>query len=329
MQRSAGIVGVGSYLPEKVLNNLDLEKMVDTSDEWIKTRTGMWERHIIGDDEASSDMSFNAAQAALEMSGLDPLALDAVIVATVTPDYAFPATACLVQDRLGARNAGGFDLSAGCAGFASALSVADAYIRTGILTNVMVVGVETLTRITDWTDRDTCVLFGDGAGAVVVSPVAEGEGILAHFLKADGGSGMQLYQPAGGSRNPATHETVDKRMHYIHMSGQDVFKGAVRAMVEGAQAVIQKAGCTEEDVDLLVPHQANLRIIEAVRKRLDIPPERAFVNIGRQANTSAATLPICFEEAYRTGRLKKGDLVCTTTFGAGFAWAANLLRWCI
>jgi 3-oxoacyl-[acyl-carrier-protein] synthase-3 len=241
----------------------------------------------------------------------------------------FPSTACLVQDRLGAKNAGGFDLSAGCAGFASALSVADAYIRTGILENILVVGVEILTRITDWTDRDTCVLFGDGAGAAVVSPITEGEGILAHFLKADGSGGVHLLQPAGGSRNPATHETVEERMHYIHMSGQDVFKGAVRAMVEAAREVIEKAGYTPEDVDLLVPHQANIRIIEAVRKRLNIPPERAFVNIQRQANTSAATVPVCLEQAYREGRLQKGDLVCTTTFGAGFTWAANLLRWCI
>ncbi|MCK4594512.1 ketoacyl-ACP synthase III [bacterium] len=328
MTRCAGIVGVGAYLPEKVLNNLDLEKIVDTSDEWIRTRTGMWERHVIADDQAASDLAYNASKPALEMAGLDTLDLDAIIVATVTSDYLFPATACLLQDRLGAKNAGGFDLSAGCAGFASALSVADAYIRSGMMENLLVLGVDVLTRITDWTDRD-CVLFGDGAGAVVLTPVPEGEGILASFLKVDGGGGVHLIQPGGGSRHPASHETVEKRMHYIHMSGQDVFKGAVRGMVEAALAVLEKAGYTPDDVNLLVPHQANIRIIEAVRKRLKIPPERAFVNIERQANTSAATIPVGFEEAHRTGRLKKGDLVCTTAFGAGFAWAANLLRWCI
>lgn len=326
MQSCAGITGTGSYLPEKILNNFDLEKIVDTSDEWIKTRTGMWERHVIADDQATSDLAYNASTAALEMAGIDPLTLDTIIVATVTSDYIFPATACLLQDRLGAKNAGGFDLSAGCAGFASALSVADAYIRSGMMENILVVGVDTLTRITDWTDRD-CVLFGDGAGAVVVTPVPEGEGILANFIKVDGSGGGHLIQPGGGSRHPASHETVEKRMHCIRMSGQDVFKGAVRGMVEGALAVLEKAGYCADDVDLLVPHQANIRIIEAVRKRLKIPPERAFVNIERQANTSAATIPICLEEAHRTGRLKKGDLVCTTAFGAGFAWAANLLRW--
>ncbi len=320
---------MGAYLPEKILNNFDLEKIVDTSDEWIKTRTGMWERHIIADDEASSDMAYNASKDALEMAGMDPSALDVIIVATVTPDYRFPVTACLLQDRLGAKNTGGFDLSVGCTGFSSALSVADACIRSGIMENVLVVGVETLTRITDWTDRDTCVLFGDGAGAVVVKSVPEGEGILANFIKADGGGGMYLHQPGGGSRHPASHETVEKRMHYVHMSGQDVFKYAVRGMVEGALVVLEKADYAPEDVDLLVPHQANIRIIEAVRKRLKIPSERAFVNIERQANTSSATIPVCLEEAHRTGRLKRGDLVCITTFGAGFAWAANLLRWCI
>lgn len=325
---NAGIIGIGSYLPEKVLTNSDLEKVVDTSDEWIRTRTGMRERHIAAEDQSASDLAFIAAQSALETAGLAADQLDAVILATVCPDYLFPSTACVLQDKLGAKKAGAFDLSAGCAGFASAMSVADAYIKSGMMENILVVGVEVLSRFTNWEDRNTCVLFGDGAGAAVVSAVDE-EGLLADFIKADGSGGPFLIQPAGGSVNPATHETVDKKMHYVHMSGQDVFKSAVRAMVEGARAVLEQAGYQSEDIDLLVPHQANIRIIEAVRKRLEVPPERAFVNIERQANTSAATIPICLDEAYRSGRLNRGDLVCTTTFGAGFAWAANLLRWII
>ncbi len=325
---NAGITGIGSYLPEKVLTNHDLEKLVETSDEWIKTRTGMSERHIAADDQAASDLSLIAARRALESAGLEAAALDAIVLATVCPDYLFPSTACVLQDKLGAVNAGGFDLSAGCAGFASSLAVADGLIKSGQCEHVLVVGVEVLSRVTNWEDRGTCVLFGDGAGAAVVSAVEE-EGVLANYLRADGSGGRFLIQPAGGSANPATHETVERKMHYIHMSGGDVFKAAVRAMVEAALNVLEQAGYKPEDLDLLVPHQANIRIIEGVRKRLKVPKERAFVNIERQANTSAATIPICLDEAYRNGRLKRGDLVCTTTFGAGFAWAGNLLRWII
>lgn len=325
---NAGITGIGSYLPEKVLTNHDLEKLVETSDEWIKTRTGMSERHIAADDQAASDLSLIAARRALESAGLEAAALDAIVLATVCPDYLFPSTACVLQDKLGAVNAGGFDLSAGCAGFASSLAVADGLIKSGQCEHVLVVGVEVLSRVTNWEDRGTCVLFGDGAGAAVVSAVEE-EGVLANYLRADGSGGRFLIQPAGGSANPATHETVERKMHYIHMSGGDVFKAAVRAMVEAALNVLEQAGYEPEDIDLLVPHQANIRIIEGVRKRLKVPKERAFVNIERQANTSAATIPICLDEAYRNGRLKRGDLVCTTTFGAGFAWAGNLLRWII
>ncbi|MBD3400667.1 MAG: beta-ketoacyl-ACP synthase III [Candidatus Coatesbacteria bacterium] len=325
---NAGITGIGSYLPEKVLTNHDLEKLVETSDEWIKTRTGMSERHIAADDQAASDLSLIAARRALESAGLEAAALDAIVLATVCPDYLFPSTACVLQDKLGAVNAGGFDLSAGCAGFASSLAVADGLIKSGQCEHVLVVGVEVLSRVTNWEDRGTCVLFGDGAGAAVVSAVEE-EGVLANYLRADGSGGRFLIQPAGGSANPATHETVERKMHYIHMSGGDVFKAAVRAMVEAALNVLEQAGYKPEDLDLLVPHQANIRIIEGVRKRLKVPKERAFVNIERQANTSAATIPICLDEAYRNGRLKRGDLVCTTTFGAGFTWAGNLLRWII
>lgn len=325
---NAGITGIGSYLPEKVLTNQDLEEIVETSDEWIKTRTGMSERHIAADDQAASDLSLIAARRALESAGLEAEALDAIVLATVCPDYLFPSTACVLQDKLGAVNAGGFDLSAGCAGFASSLAVADGLIKSGQCKNVLVVGVEVLSRVTNWEDRGTCVLFGDGAGAAVVSAVEE-EGVLANYLRADGSGGRFLIQPAGGSANPATHETVERKMHYIHMSGGDVFKAAVRAMVEASLNVLDQAGYKPEDIDLLVPHQANIRIIEGVRKRLKVPKERAFVNIERQANTSAATIPICLDEAYRKGRLKRGDLVCTTTFGAGFTWAGNLLRWII
>jgi 3-oxoacyl-[acyl-carrier-protein] synthase-3 len=325
---NAGITGIGSYLPEKVLTNQDLEEIVETSDEWIKTRTGMSERHIAADDQAASDLSLIAARRALESAGLEAEALDAIVLATVCPDYLFPSTACVLQDKLGAVNAGGFDLSAGCAGFASSLAVADGLIKSGQCKNVLVVGVEVLSRVTNWEDRGTCVLFGDGAGAAVVSAVEE-EGVLANYLRADGSGGRFLIQPAGGSANPATHETVERKMHYIHMSGGDVFKAAVRAMVEASLNVLDQAGYKPEDIDLLVPHQANIRIIEGVRKRLKVPKERAFVNIERQANTSAATIPICLDEAYRNGRLKRGDLVCTTTFGAGFTWAGNLLRWII
>ncbi|MCD4733795.1 ketoacyl-ACP synthase III [bacterium] len=327
MGTHSGIVGVGSYLPEKILTNFDLEKIVDTSDEWIRTRTGIEERHIAADDEATSDLSYNAAKEALEMSGIKPEELDMIIVGTVGPDYAFPATAALVAHRLGAKNAVGFDLEAACAAFVTGLTVGDGMIRSGLMKNVLVIGVELLTRISDFTDRNTCVLFGDGAGAAVLAPVAEGEGLLAHFLKSNGAGGEFLIQPGGGTRNPATRETVEKRMHYVHMDGQEVYKNAVRGMVEAAKSVIEQAGYTSNDVDLLVPHQANIRIMEAVRKRLKIPAEKTVINIAKMANTSSATIPICLADAVKEGRLKKGDLVLTTTFGAGFTWGANLIRW--
>lgn len=322
-----GIVGVGSYLPKKILTNFDLEKIVDTNDEWIRTRTGIEERHVAADDEATSDLSYEAAKQALEMSGVKPEELDMIIISTVGPDYAFPATAALVAHRLGATNAVGFDLEAACAGFVTGLAVADGMIRSGIIKKALVVGVELLTRISDFTDRNTCVLFGDGAGAAVLAPVDEGEGLLSHFMKSNGAGGEFLIQPGGGTRNPASIETIEKRMHYVQMDGQEVYKNAVRGMVEAAKAALDKAGYTSEDVDLLVPHQANIRIMEAVRKRLKIPTEKTVINIAKMANTSSATIPICLTDAVKEGRLKKGDLVLTTTFGAGFTWAANLIRW--
>ena len=324
---SAGILGVGAYLPEKVMTNFDLEKMVDTSNEWIVERTGIRERRIADPETATSDMSVQAARAALADAGVKAEELDLVIVATATPDYPFPSTACQVQDRIGAKHAGAFDLAAGCSGFVYGLSVASQMVASGLYQKILVVGAETLSRITDWTDRNTCVLFGDGAGAAVVGRVEEGLGVLALELGSDGSGAMELYQPAGGSRRPASHETIDEHGHFIRMNGREVFKFAARTMPATCKRVLAKAGLKVQDVDILFPHQANLRIIDNAVKHLKIDPDKVWVNIEKYGNTSAACIPVCLVEAQQEGRLHKGNVVLAVAFGTGLTWASIVLKW--
>ena len=327
MTYAAGIIGIGSYLPEKILTNQDLEKMVDTSDAWIVERTGIRTRHIAAPEQATSDLAYEAAVQALADADTQPEELDMIIVATETPDYKYPSTACLLQARLGAKDAACFDLAAGCSGFVYAMGIGSQSIVSGLYKKVLIVGAETLSRIVDWTDRNTCVLFGDGAGAAVLGRVEEGFGILSLDLGADGTGGEHLIQPAGGSRNPTTHETVDAHGQNIHMDGQDVFKFAARKMPSACKKVMQKAGLTIDDVALLVPHQANLRIIENAMTRLKIGREKVWINIAQHGNMSAACIPVCLTEARDAGRLKKGDNIITVAFGAGLTWAAALLKW--
>jgi len=324
---AVGIIGVGCYLPEKILTNQDLEKIVDTSDQWIVERTGIRTRHIADPSQATSDLALEAALKALADADTKPEELDLIIVGTETPDYKYPSTACLLQEKLGASKAAAFDLSAGCCGFLYGLGVGSQTIASGLYKKILVVGAETLSRIINWTDRGTCVLFGDGAGAAVLGRVEEGYGILGVELGADGTGAKHLIQPAGGSRNPATHDTVDNHGHTIHMDGQDVFKFAARKMPYACKQVLQKAGLTMNDIALLVPHQANLRIIENAMHRLNIDKERVWINIDKHGNTSAACIPICLTEAQEAGRLKKGDNVILVAFGAGLAWAGTLLKW--
>lgn len=323
----AAFLGVGHFTPEKVLTNFDLEKIVDTSDEWIVERTGVHERRIVTDEQAASDLAVPAAKRALEQAGVAPEDLDLIILGTVTPDYFFPSTACVVQDAIGAKNAAGFDMLAGCSAFIYGCNIASQFIENGRYRYVLVVGVETLTKLMDMTDRNTCVLFGDGAGAAVLGPTEGEGGILATHMKADGSLGYLLRMPGGGSRQPPTHESLDERMHYIKMAGREVFKHAVRSMCESALYVLDAAGYKGEDVDLLVPHQANWRIMSAVADRLKIPHEKVFVNLNKYGNTSAASIPIALSEAIEEGRIKSGNLVLNVAFGAGFTWAANLVRW--
>jgi 3-oxoacyl-[acyl-carrier-protein] synthase-3 len=327
MARYAAIAGWGKYLPQRVLTNHDLERMVDTSDEWIRTRTGIIERRLVDDGEASSTMAVRAARQALERADLPAFALDLIIVATSTPDYLFPATACLVQDALGAIHAGAFDLEAACSGFLYALTVGTQFVRSGMYENVLVVASETLSRITNWEDRNTCVLFGDGAGAAVLRPTSRRRGLLASTLGAYGAGSDLLIMPAGGSARPASPETVANRQHYIYMKGNEVFRFAVRSMGQATQEVLRQAGLSVEDISLFIPHQANLRIIEALAERLGLPMERIFVNLHRYGNMSAATIPVALCEAAEEGRLKEGDIVVTTAFGAGLTWAAGVIVW--
>jgi 3-oxoacyl-[acyl-carrier-protein] synthase-3 len=323
--KSVGILGTGSALPEKILTNFDLEKMVDTNNDWIVSRTGIKERRIADDETAVSDLAYEAALKAMESA--DAEQLDLIIVATVTPDMAFPSTACILQDRLGAKNAAAFDLEAACSGFLYGITVGQQFIATGMYKKVLVIGAETLSKITDFTDRGTCVLFGDGAGAVILGEVEEGYGILSTDLGAKGEGGKYLTLPAGGSRRPASIETVENREHFIKMGGGEVFKFAVRIMGQGAAAVVEKAGLQIEDVDYLVPHQANIRIIEAAAKRLKLPMEKVKVNLDRYGNMSAASIPVALDEAIKEGKVNKGDHVVLVGFGGGLTWGAALIRW--
>ena len=322
------IAGTGSYLPERILRNAELEKMVETTDEWIVTRSGIRERHIARADEATSDMAAEAARRALQQAGVAAEEVDLLIVATVTPDMPFPSTACFVQHRIGARNAACFDLEAACSGFLYGIETARQFITSGTIKTALVIGAEKLSCVTDWQDRSTCVLFGDGAGAAVLR--ADGDdnrGILTTVMGADGSLTELLQLPAGGSRNPATHETVDKRLHYMKMAGREVFKAAVLSMSEAATRALERCNLTVQDVKWIVPHQANRRIIEAISERLGVPLERFYLNLERCGNMSAASVPVALDEAVRGGRIQRGDVVLLVAFGGGFTWACSVVRW--
>lgn len=326
--RYAQIIGWGTCVPEKVLTNEDLARVVDTTDEWIVSRTGIKTRHVVASErETTASMAIRAAREALMIADLPPSQLDLIIVATATPEYMFPSTASLVQDALGASSAGAFDLSAGCSGFIYALSMAASAVQSGAADHVLVIGAETLSRITDWTDRNTCVLFGDGAGAVVVSVHGERCGVLATELGSDGSGGQLLMLPAGGSRAPASHETVSAGGHFIKMNGREVFRFATTVLPKATEAVLRKSGWQLADVALIIPHQANTRIIESAAKRLNLPMERFFINLEHYGNTSAASIPIALAEAIGAGRVKPGDKLVLVAFGAGLTWAAAALEW--
>jgi len=327
-ERCAPITGWGMAVPERVLTNAELAKVVDTTDEWIVSRTGIQQRHVVASEkESTATLATRAARTALRVADLAPTQLGLVIVATATPEYVFPATASLVQDALGAANAGAFDLSAGCTGFIYALSIASDIVRSGGAEHVLVIGAETLTRITDWTDRNTCVLFGDGAGAAVVSACAGRCGVQATVLGSDGSGGDVLILPAGGSHTPTSHETVSSGGHFIKMNGREVFRFATTIVPKATEAVVEKAGWQLAEVSLVIPHQANIRIIESAAKRLGLPLDKFFVNLERYGNTSAASIPIALCEAINMGQVKAGDKLVLVGFGAGLTWAAAAIEW--
>jgi 3-oxoacyl-[acyl-carrier-protein] synthase-3 len=322
------IRAIGAYYPERILTNADLEKMVDTSDEWIQTRTGIRERRIAEPSMGSSEMAMNAANVALERAGWTPEDLDLIMVATVTPDYPFPSCACTLQGKLRAERAAAFDLSAACTGFIYGLSLARAMILSEQARRVLLVGVETLSRITDYEDRSTCILFGDAAGAAVIEGSSEeGRGILSVEIGSDGDQGDLLYLPAGGSLQPASHETVEKRLHYMHMAGNEVFKIAVRGMEAIARKALDRAQIRVDDLDLFIPHQANMRIIDATARRLGVPMDKVVVVIDRFGNTSASSIPLGLHEALVEGRLRPGQILGMAAFGGGLTWGAAVVRW--
>ena len=324
---AAKITGVTGYVPPKVMTNADLEKIVETNDEWIRTRTGIRERHIVENGVATSHMATEAAKAVLAQTKTDPMEIDLIVLASVTPDMFFPATACLVQERIGAKKAWGFDLSAACSGFAYALTVGAQFVAAGTHKKVVVIGSDTMTSVLDYTDRATCVLFGDGAGAALLEAAGADEGILDFQHDVDGAGGAFLYMPGGGSLHPSSRETIEKRMHYVHQEGSQVFKYAVRRMAEMAAHLLQKNGFTKDDLKLLVPHQANLRIIRATQERLGVDDSKVMVNIDRYGNTTAGTIPLGLRDAVEQGRLHRGDLVLIVTVGAGYTTGGVLLRW--
>jgi 3-oxoacyl-[acyl-carrier-protein] synthase-3 len=324
---AAKITGVAGYVPPKVLTNADLEKMVATNDEWIRTRTGIRERHIAESGTASSHLATEAAKALLAQTHTDPADIEMIILASVTPDMMFPATACLVQDRIGAKKAWGFDLSAACSGFAYALTVGAQFVGSGAHKKVLVIGSDKMSSILDYTDRATCILFGDGAGAVLLESAAGSEGIIDFEHDVDGSGGQFLYMPGGGSLHPATKETVERKMHYVHQEGSQVFKYAARRMAEMSTKLLERNGFSKNDLALLVPHQANLRIIRAAQERLGVDDSKVLVNIDRYANTTAGTIPLGLCDAVKQGRLQKGDLVLIVTVGAGYTTGGVLLRW--
>ena len=324
----AKITALGTYVPPQVLTNKDFEKMVDTSDQWILERTGIHERHILAKGLGVSDMCVEAAKKCLAARGIKPSEVEVIIVGTVTPDMMYPATACLVQDKLGVKGAWGFDVSAGCSGFVFALQAGVKLVESGAHKKVLVCGADANTRMTDYTDRATCVLFGDGAGAVLLEPAEKGEiGFIDYWHEIDGSGGVALYMPGGGSLNPATHETVDKKMHYIHQDGQTVYKFAVRKMLEATSKVLERNGVTGAELGCFIPHQANMRIITATADRLGMDPSRVIINIQKYGNTSGGSIPLAMGTALEEGKLKKGDLVLLAAAGAGFTSGAVLLRW--
>jgi 3-oxoacyl-[acyl-carrier-protein] synthase-3 len=323
----AKITGVAGFLPPHVVTNAEFEKKIDTTDEWIQTRTGIRERHFADPGVAASHMATEAAKCLLKQTRTDAAELDLIIVASVTPDMFFPATACLVQDRIGAKKAWGFDLSAACSGFAYALTVGAQFVGAGTHKKVMVIGSDKMSAILDFKDRATCVLFGDGAGAVLLEPAADGEGILDFHHDVDGSGGQYLYMPGGGSLNPSTLETVGKNMHVVHQDGSNVFKYAVRRMAEVAADLVERNGFSSEDIALIVPHQANLRIIRAMQERLGVEDSKVMVNIDRNGNTTAGTIPLGLRDAVDQRRLKKGDLILLVAVGAGYTTGGILLRW--
>ncbi len=327
MTRAVGIAGLGTAVPPKVLTNKEIEKTVDTSDEWITSRTGIKERRIAEDHVSTSDLAFEAAHEALVSTNMKPEEVDLIIVATVSPDMIFPSTACFTQEKLGAHKAAAFDLGAGCSGFIYALAAGSQMIATGLYDNALIIGAEVMSKQLNWKDRNTCILFGDAAGAAVIKPVEEGKGFLSFYLGADGGGADLLSLPGGGTKHPATHETVDKGLHYIQMAGSEVFKFAVRIMGDASLEVLKRAGLSPEEVDLLIPHQANTRIVDAAVKRLGLDKNKVCVNVDRYGNTSAASIPVALYESFEQGRIKPGDNIVMVGFGAGLTWGSTVLRW--
>ena len=327
MSKGIGIIGTGSFLPKKVLTNFDLEKMVDTSDEWITTRTGIKERRIIEEDKNSSDMAIEASKLALKDADLEPADIDLVIVATMTSDMITPSTACIVQDKLGCKNAAAFDLSAACSGFVYGMSVAYGLIKSGVYKNILLVATEAMSRILDWKDRGTCILFGDGAGAAIISEVPEGRGIIAMELGSDGSGKDSLLIPSGGTASPMTHEKLDNKEQYLKMEGSEVFKFAVRKIDETCKNLLKKCELESNDIDLFIPHQANTRIIDSAVKKLKIPKEKTFVNLNKYGNMSAASIPVALDEALKEGKIKDGDNILLVGFGGGLTWGSSILKW--
>ncbi|HBR58027.1 MAG TPA: 3-oxoacyl-ACP synthase [Blastocatellia bacterium] len=325
-QHNAGIIGMGHSYPEGVLTNADLEKIVDTSDEWITTRTGIKQRHKAAENEYTSQFGTEASLRAIERAGLKPTDIDLIVCATTTPDQIMPSTGALIQAKIGATNAAGMDVFAACSGFLYGLTMVESMIRTGQIRYALVVGAEVLTKYVDYTDRTTCVIFGDGAGAAVLGPVNSGSGILATKIRSDGRYEEQLYAPGGGTKYGTTHETIDNRMHFFKMKGNELFKVAVRSMAEVSAEMLAKAGYTVDDIDLVIPHQANQRITDAVATRLGVPEEKVYSNIAELGNTSSASIPIAIDECIQSGKIKQGSLVLLTAFGGGVTWGATVIR---
>ena len=321
------IVSTGSYLPEKVLTNFDLERMVETSDQWITERTGIKERRIANENQTASDLAYEASKVALGRADLNAEDIDLIITATVTGDMPFPSTACILQDKLGAKKAAAFDINAACSGFLYSLYVADSFIRSGMHKKILVVGTEVLSKITDWEDRTTCILFGDGAGAVIVEPTTEDRGIISMSINSDGSLWDLLHMPAGGSKIPASRESVDNKLHFIKMRGNETFKFAVRALEDLVIRILEENKLDPSQISLLIPHQANLRIIQATADRLGLPMEKVLINIDKYGNTSAASIPIALDEAVTSERVNEGDYILLEAFGGGLTWASALIKW--